>query len=162
MSTGLPPGFEPFTDRPVRVGILGLGRVYDLTITGYRGNDDAGIVALFDTDAEKLAQRGPEWPAAERYQNVDGFLGHDMDLVEVLVPTPAHRDIVCRILDAGFHVNVQKSMANTLADADAMLASAERNQRVLRVMENFLFYEPLQQLKAIVDAGELASRRAST
>ncbi len=155
MTTGLPADFEPFTDRPVRVGILGLGRVYDLTITGYRGNDDAAVVALCDTDPAKLAERGPEWPDAVRYDNLDAFLAHDMDLVEVLIPTPAHCDVVCRVLDAGFHVNVQKPMARNLADADAMLASAERNGRMLRVMENFLFYEPLQRLKQLVEEREV-------
>ncbi len=155
MTAGLPRGFEPFSDRPVRVGILGLGRVYDLTITGYRDNEDAQIVALCDTDAGKLDERGQEWPEAQRYQSLDAFLAHDMDLVEVLVPTPLHRDIVCRVLDAGFHVNVQKPMARTLGEADDMLAAAERNRRVLRVMENFLFYEPLQRLKALIDAEEI-------
>jgi predicted dehydrogenase len=155
MTTGVPPGFVPYTDRPVRVGILGLGRVYDLTITGYRDNDDAEVVALCDTDPGKLEGRGPEWRDAARYDDIDAFLAHDMDLVEVLVPTPLHRDVVCRALDAGFHVNVQKPMARSLEDADAMLSAAARNGRVLRVMENFLFYEPLQRLKQLVDDGEL-------
>jgi len=155
VTSGLPAGFEPYRDRPVRVGILGLGRVYDLTNTGYVGNEDAEIVALCDTDAAKLDDRGADWPDAARYDDVEAFLAHDMDLVEILVPTPAHRDVVCRVLDAGFHVNVQKPMARSLAEADAMLETARRNGRVLRVMENFLFYEPLQRLKAIVDAGEI-------
>ena len=58
-----------------------------------------------------------------------------------------------RVLEAGFHVNVQKPMARSLAEADVMLEAAERTGRVLRVMENFLFYEPLQRLKEIVDTG---------
>jgi predicted dehydrogenase len=154
-TAGLPDGFEPYLDRPVRVGILGLGRVYDLTITGYHGNDDAEVVALCDTDPAKVAERGQEWPGATGYVDVEAFLAHDMDLVEVLVPTPAHRDVVCRVLEAGFHVNVQKPMARTLADADAMLAAAAAHGRVLRVMENFLFYEPLLRLKALVDDGRI-------
>lgn len=121
MTGGLPEGFVPYRDRPARVGMLGLGRVYDLTVTGYRDNDDAEVVALCDTDASKLSLREADWPEARTYDDLEDFLGHDMDLVEVLVPTPAHRDVVCQVLDAGFHVNVQKPMARTLADADAML-----------------------------------------
>ena len=146
--------FAPY-DRPLRVGILGLGRVYDLTITGYRDNDDAEIVALCDTDATKVAARGAEWHDATQHTDLDDFLTRDMDVVEVLTPTPSHAAIVERILDAGFHVNVQKPMARSLAEADVMLAAARRNERVLRVMENFLFYEPLQQLKQIVDTAAI-------
>ena len=155
MTSGLPAEFEPYTDRPVRVGILGLGRVYDLTITGYRDNPDAEIVALCDPDTAKLDQRSAEWPSATTDTDLESFLFRDMDLVEVLVPTPAHADIVCRVLDAGFHVNCQKPMARTLSDADRMVLAATEAGRVLRVMENFLFYEPLQQLKATIDSGVL-------
>ena len=155
MTSTVPEGFEPFADRPVRVGILGLGRVYDLTITGYRDNPDAKLVALCDPDAEKLAERGAEWPDATVDTDLDRFLEREMDLVEVLVPTPAHAEIVCKVLEAGFHVNCQKPMARTLADADRMVDAAAQHRRVLRVMENFLFYEPLRELKAIVDSGEL-------
>jgi predicted dehydrogenase len=146
--------FVPY-DRPLRVGVLGLGRVYDLTITGYRDNTDAEIVALCDSDTAKLDERSAEWPDASRHTDIDDFLAQDMDVVEVLTPTPTHAEIVEQILDAGFHVNVQKPMARSLAEADRMLDAAKRNQRVLRVMENFLFYEPLQRLKDIVDTGAI-------
>jgi len=151
----VPDGFEPYEDRPVRAGILGLGRVYDLTILGYRDNPDVEVVALCDTDAAKVAERGIEWPAATRCTDLDGLMACDLDLVEVLLPTPAHADVVCRLLAAGFHVNCQKPMARNLADADRMVAVADQHRRVLRVMENFVFYEPLQRMKAVIDSGEL-------
>ena len=89
MTSGLPSGFEPY-DRPLRVGILGLGRVYDLTITGYRDNDDAEIVALCDRDrpgSRTAAPSGPTRPARRPRRRSSR---EDMDLVEVLVPTPMH------------------------------------------------------------------------
>jgi hypothetical protein len=44
MTSDLPHGFVPY-DRPVRVGDLGLGPVFDLAIRGYEGNDDEEVVA---------------------------------------------------------------------------------------------------------------------
>lgn len=155
MTSTVPEGFVPYTDRPVRVGIVGLGRVYDLTITGYRDNPDADVVALCDTDPAKLAERGAEWPQATRDTDFEAFLDRDLDLVEVLLPTPVHADVVCAVLAAGFHVNCQKPMARTLADADRMVAAAVEHGRVLRVMENFIFYEPLLALKELVDNNQL-------
>src|SRR4029079_12417569 len=102
---------------PTRVGVLGLGQIYSLNITACRDFPEAEIVALCDRDPDKLARRGEEWPDATRYNHLDEFLGHDMDVVEVLVPSPLHCDVVCRVLDAGFHVNLQKPMAHNVEQA---------------------------------------------
>jgi len=143
--------------RPARVGIVGLGKVYDLTIRGYVDNSDAEIVALCDSDADRLAERGTQWPSAERFTDYDEFLRSDMDVVEVLVPTPAHCEVVVRAFDAGFHVNVQKPIANSLAEVDRMLAARDRAGAHLRVMENFIHYEPLRVLKKVVESGEIGA-----
>jgi predicted dehydrogenase len=100
MPTSLPLG------RPARVGIVGLGRIYDLTIRGHRDNPDTEIVALCDRTDERLTQRGAEWPDAHRLTDYTAFLRTDPDVVEVLVPTPAHCEFVTQALEAGCHVNV--------------------------------------------------------
>ena len=143
------------TDRPTRVGIVGLGQIYTLIITAYRDFSDAEIVALCDRDPDKLAVRGAEWPTAKQFTDLDAFLTHDMDVVEVLVPSPLHCDVVCQVLEAGFHVNLQKPMAHNLEQADRMIDAARSARRVLRVMENYLFYEPLRVLKDVVESGEI-------
>src|SRR5258708_34534166 len=46
-------------------------------------------------------------------------------------------------------------MCTALARAQGMLAGAEANGGLLRVMENYLFYEPLRKLKETVESGAL-------
>lgn len=142
-------------DRPTRVGIVGLGQIYNLNVRAYRDFPEAEIVALCDRDAAKVDARAAEWPGATGYTDLSEFLRHDMDLVEVLVPSPRHCEVVSAVLDAGFHVNLQKPMAANVAEAEAMIASARRANRVLRVMENYLFYEPLRVLKQVIESGEI-------
>jgi predicted dehydrogenase len=55
----------------------------------------------------------------------------------------------------GWHVNLQKPMCVDLDEAAAMAAAARDAEVTLRVMENYLFYEPLRRLKALVDEGDL-------
>jgi predicted dehydrogenase len=141
--------------RSARVGVVGLGRIFDLTVRGYENNDDAQIVALCDRDPDRLGARGEQLPHASRFTDLDDFLAEDLDVVEVLVPTPLHCDVVCQALAAGRHVNVQKPMANSLSEADRMLAARDSSGTYLRVMENFVHYEPLRVLKRIVDSGEI-------
>jgi predicted dehydrogenase len=144
-------------DRPTRVGVVGLGQIFTLNSAAYRGFPEAEIVALCDRDPARLEDRGSCWPAAARYSEIDKFLTHDMDVVEILVPSPLHSEITCAVLDAGFHVNLQKPMASDLAEADRMIAAARRSGRVLRVMENYVFYQPLRVLRQIVESGEIGS-----
>ncbi len=44
--------------RRLRVGIAGLGRIFDLDCRGYVGHDDAEVVGLCDTDPALLRRRG--------------------------------------------------------------------------------------------------------
>jgi predicted dehydrogenase len=141
--------------RPARVGVVGLGRIYELTSLGYRDNPDVEIVALCDSSTDRLDQRSRDWPAARLFTDVDEFLRADMDVVEVVVPTPAHCEVVTKAFAAGFHVNMQKPFANSLAEADRMLRARDDAGAYLRVMENFIHYEPLRMMKRIVDSGEI-------
>ena len=43
-----------------------------------------------------------------------------------------------------------------------MIDAADAQRPVLRVMENYLFYEPLRRLKATVESGELGTSAATT
>lgn len=65
--------------RGVRVGILGLGQVYDLCVTGYQGNPDAEIVALCDVEPGRVDERAGDWPNTERFVDIEDFLQADMD-----------------------------------------------------------------------------------
>src|SRR5262249_21243243 len=115
------------------------------------------VVALVDPSEERRAQRQTDWPAAATFATAAELAasGIEIDAVECLLPAPLHVDGVIELLGYGWHGNLQKPMCNDLADARKMIAAAVANDRVLRVMENYLFYEPLRKLKAIVESGEI-------
>src|SRR5690348_10960710 len=146
--------FVPY-DRPVRAAFVGLGRIYDLNVRAYVDNPDVEVVALVDPDDARRDQRQSDWPKAATFASVAELAasGIAVDAVEALLPIPLHVDGVIELLDHGWHVNLQKPMCNDVASARRMADAACANDRVLRVMENYLFYEPLQKLKATVEAG---------
>src|SRR5579864_5728781 len=148
--------FVPY-DRPLRAAFVGLGRIYDLNVRAYVDNPDVDVVALVDPSEERREQRQADWPEARTFASVADLAasGLDVDAVEALLPIPLHTDGVVELLDHGWHVNLQKPMCNDVPSARRMLDAAQANDRVLRVMENYLFYEPLRRLKAIVEAGEI-------
>src|SRR5262249_26538719 len=73
---------------------------------------------------------------------------------------PNHADVVTQCLDAGYHVQVQKPLARSLADADRMVDAARRNGCMLRVMEDYIHFPPLVRLREIVRSGEIGTPQA--
>jgi predicted dehydrogenase len=148
--------FVPY-DRPVRAAFVGLGRIYDLNARAYAGNPDVEVVALVDPSEERRAQRQADWPRARTFASAAELAasGVEVDAAEVLLPAPLHAEGVVEMLGYGWHVNMQKPMCNDLLDAERMLDAAKAGDRILRVMENYLFYEPLRRLKAVADSGQI-------
>jgi len=152
---------ETFTrlDRPVRTAIIGLGRVFELNVRAYVDNPDADVVAIVDPSDRRRAQRQVQWPLARAFASVDDLIASDVeiDAAELLLPTTHNEEVVMACLAQGWHVNLQKPFANDLASATRMADEARRRGLQLRVMENYLFYEPLQKLKLTIDSGALGS-----
>jgi predicted dehydrogenase len=61
---------------------------------------------------------------------------------------------------AGKHVSVQKPMALSAAEADQMIASADKAGVTLRVYETFVFYAPAMRARQMIEAGEIGEVRA--
>jgi predicted dehydrogenase len=150
---------ESFTpiERAVRTAIVGLGRVYELNVRAYVDNPDADVVALVDPSEPRRTQRQSDWPEARTFASLEDLVssGIEVDAVELLLPTTQNENVVMACLASGWHVNLQKPIANDLASAMRMTTAAKDSGRRLRVMENYLFYEPLRKLKQTVDSGDL-------
>ena len=75
----------------------------------------------------------------------------------VLVATPArtHFDLALRALQAGKHTFVEKPLAMSVAEVDALSAEATRRRLTLMVGHTFLYNPAVLALKALVDSGEL-------
>src|SRR5580698_3519950 len=152
--------FVPY-DRPVRAAIVGLGRIYDLNVLAYVDNPDVEVVALVDPSEERRLQRQADWPDARTFGSTAELAAShlEVDAVEALLPIPLHVEGVIELLGHGWHVNLQKPMCNDLQSAKLMVDAAKTNDLVLRVMENYIFYEPLRRLKETVESGEIGEVR---
>lgn len=141
--------------RKLRVGFVGLGRIFDLNVRGYLGHAEADIVALCERDPALLARRAAEFSGAHATADFEEFLRQDLDLVEILTPHPLHEAMTCAALAAGAHVSVQKPMAMSLAECDRMVAAADASGRRLKLFENFVFYPPLVRARDLLREGAI-------
>jgi len=84
----------------------------------------------------------------------------EVDVVELLTPHHLHCSMTIRAAQAGKHISVQKPMALSAEEADAMIAAADKAGVLLRVYETFVYYAPAVRAKAMIDAGEIGEIRA--
>jgi predicted dehydrogenase len=141
---------------PIRVAIVGCGRIADLHESGYRGYDDARIVAVCDIKHSAAQEKGEAWGVETIYTVYEELLQDPtIDLVELLVPHHLHAPMTIAACRAGKHVSVQKPMALNILEADQMIRAAEKASVMLRVYENFIFYPPYVRAKEMIDAGEI-------
>jgi predicted dehydrogenase len=100
----------------------------------------------------------------EEYSDLGTALEREQpDVVLVTNPTSRHIDTVCRALQAGAHVFVEKPLGDRLLDVRDLLELARTRKRVLMVAYNLRFHPGLRRLKALVDAqaiGRIVSARA--
>ncbi len=111
----------------LRVGVIGCGTVAQIMwLPNLREFDDKfEIAALCDVSPGLLAAMGDKYGVAARYQDYRDLIAHDLDVVLVLTPA-SHAAPAIAAMEAGKHVIVEKPMAYTLREADAMIATSTR------------------------------------
>ena len=110
--------------RPVAVGVLGVGVWGEKHARVYHACPEADLVGVFDADAAR-AREVAAAHGCRAFPSAEALL-EACEAVSVAVPTGAHRAAVERAAAAGRHVLVEKPMAPTVEDADAMIESARR------------------------------------
>ncbi|MBD3166439.1 hypothetical protein GF324_07565 [bacterium] len=148
---------EPLpADRPVRVGMIGLGggaQVIHLPILDE--SDSVEIVGVCDVDAYKVSR------IANRY-NVEGFLDAvnmlkitEPDVVLICTPTITHLPLALNAMERGAHVIIEKPVTRNLDEALRLQQAARDREKLVLVAMNLRFRQDVSVLKNFLTAGEL-------
>src|SRR5216684_2912759 len=114
-----------------RVAVVGTGEFGRNHARVYREIQNADLVGIFDKDPQRAQSAAKEF-RTHAFASLDELSGR-ADAASVAVPTADHSEVGCRLLGMGLDVLVEKPMAKTLAEADALVDAAKRNQRLLQV-----------------------------
>jgi predicted dehydrogenase len=97
----------------------------------YGAAREATLVGVYDRSRERAVAVAKQF-GGRVFESAEAML-RECEAVSVATPTVAHREAVEQALAGGCHVLVEKPMAVTVEDADAMIAAAERARRMLQV-----------------------------
>src|SRR5687768_3612114 len=113
---------------------------------------DARVVGVQDVNQERLR------PVSERlgcpaFEDVEALLQTEADLAVITAPHPFHAELSIACLRAGLDVLVEKPIAVEVAEADRMVAEAERLGRTLAVCFQHRLRPEVQAARRLVQEG---------
>ena len=117
--------------RTAVIGVGSLGKQHARIHADLAAEGLSEFVAVCDLNEETArtisSERKTEWTADWR------TLVGRIDAASIAVPTEAHCEIACGLLEAGIHVLVEKPISRTLEEADRMIEAAEHGNAILQV-----------------------------
>jgi len=125
------PGRGAGSAEKVRVAVVGCGEFGRNHARVYRDMPECELVGILDENRERAGEIAQEF-RVNAFQSLDDLRG-SVDAATVAVPTVAHSNVGCRLLEMGIDILVEKPMAKTVAEADELIACAKKNSRVLQV-----------------------------
>lgn len=134
------------TAAPVRLGVVGTGAMGRHHVRILSDLPGAELVGIFDSDFEVAAAIGAEH-GARAFASVSE-LSERVDAVVLAVPTVRHAELGVDLLRRGLHVLVEKPIASSLEEADALIEAAGNSVLAVGHVE---FFNPAVQ--ALVGLG---------
>ncbi len=134
---------------PVRVGVVGVGYVGQHHARIYSELQGVELVGLVDIDEARLNEVGARHRTvlSRDYRELLG----KVDAVSVAVPTLLHYPIAKEFLESGIDVLVEKPIAQSLAQADDLVAIAKAGDRIFQVGHIERFNGAVKALESVVN-----------
>ncbi len=115
----------------VKLGVVGVGALGKIHAKLYKDVKLAELVGVYDHSFE-TAQAVAAELGVQAFATI-GELAARVDGLSIAVPTDRHHEVVMPLLAQGKHILVEKPIAQTVAQAEAMVAEAARRNLVLGV-----------------------------
>jgi predicted dehydrogenase len=147
---------KAFAEGNLRYGCIG---------AGIQGEKHAEIIALLpntelvavcDINEESARQAGLKFGAKHALTDYQDLLALDeIDAVSIALPDHLHRDAASKAFEAGKHVLLEKPLATTVEDAEAIIAAQKASGKRLMINWSNRWMSGFAKTKAALDAGEL-------
>ncbi len=116
---------------PLRVGVVGVGYLGAIHARIYKRLPNVVLVGVFDTDRAVAGAVAKETEC--RVFDTQEEMFDAIDAVSIVVPTSLHRVVAEPFLERGIPVLLEKPVAHTLEDSEAIVASAQKSSTLLQI-----------------------------
>ena len=138
----------------MKIAIVGCGDIARAHIRFIVKKSRHSIVGLCDADVAKAEAFAKTFGIQKVHQTLAELLElQKPDVVHILTPPQSHAHLAMSAMRAGCHVLVEKPMALSVEEADAMIATAKAHGVRLCVNHNQLFDPVIVKARRLVDQG---------
>lgn len=139
----------------IRTGMVGCGKVGHMHANALKNIPESEFTAVCSRDINK-AKAFAEQYNVKAYSSIEDMAKDaGVKLVTICTPHPNHAIPAIAAANAGMHVLVEKPLASSLEDCDAMIKAAKDNGVVLGTICQRRFYAPVQRIRRAIDAGKI-------
>lgn len=140
----------------VKITVVGLGRIARTHIDGIKAFPSlCELVSVVDIDERRARSYSKEYQVPYYTSTEEAFADPLVDAVVICLPHSLHRPVTIEACEAKKHVLVEKVMATSLEDGQAMVDAANKNSVNLMVGQSRRFFPALQRAKEMVKKNEI-------
>lgn len=149
---------KTLTREQIKVGVIGYGGAFNMGREHLNRMKTAGMTphAVTELDPKRLEVAKTEFPGIQTFAKVADMLKKsDVDLVTIITPHDTHFPLALQCLKAGKHVVLEKPMALTTKECDALIAEAKKRKLVLSTYHNRHWDGWLLKALEVIKAGSI-------
>jgi predicted dehydrogenase len=142
--------------KTIRVGVIGAGYWGPNIVRNLYEAPGAEAVAVADLSQERLDAIHKRFPAVRVTTDYRELLDDpSIDAICIVTPVRTHRKLAEEAFAAGKHVFVEKPLAYSVSDAEAIVRAGDRAGKTLMVGHTFVYNPAVEVVKGIVDSNGL-------
>ena len=139
----------------IRSAIIGYGKAAHMHAQALLNIPENKFVAVQGRNAQKAADFGSKY-GVKGYTDLSEMITKEkVNVVVICTPHPEHKNAALAAFEAGAHVLVEKPLASSLEDCDAMIAGAVKFNKKLGMVSQRRFIPPSIRVKEAIDAGKI-------
>jgi UDP-N-acetyl-2-amino-2-deoxyglucuronate dehydrogenase len=138
----------------LKTAVIGYGKVARIHAEALATIPESEFVAVCGRDAARARAFGEQY-RVRPYTRVEEMVDAGVQAVVVATPHPAHASVTTAALRAGAHAIVEKPLASSLEDCDAMIGAARAAERQLAMISQRRLYAPVRRVRQAIDDGKL-------
>ncbi len=139
------------------VGLVGAGKLGQLHARHWASLPSVRVIGVVDPHTDNARALGASSAPANpphAFADLPRLLAHSRpDIIDICTPTPTHRPLIEQAIAAKCAVFVEKPLARTLADCDALVDLVRQTDAFLMVGHVVRWFPAFAHAKAVVDGG---------